>query len=55
MEGLDRPPAARDEAESPEATESRLIERWLAFLFVAAILIIAMGSLAAALFGPLVG
>lgn len=49
MEGLDQ--ADRSEIDA-DAQESRLVERWLGFLFIAAIAVIALGSLSAALLAP---
>jgi hypothetical protein len=49
MEGLEH--ADRSDLDA-EAQESRLVERWLGFLFVAAIAVIALGSLSAALLAP---
>jgi hypothetical protein len=49
MEGLDQ--ADRPELDA-DAQESRLVERWLGFLFIAAIAVIALGSLSAALVAP---
>jgi hypothetical protein len=49
MEGLDEFDRSAVDA---DALESRLVERWLGFLFIAAIAVIALGSLSAALLAP---